>query len=445
MRETDKMDTQRILAMAATDVGRQRDRNEDSVLADSALNLFVVADGMGGHAAGEVASKMATEWIHKVVTENREIIEKATTKGTSDSRQAVLTVLENAVQAACFAIHERGQAEADKRGMGTTSSVLLLSGERGFIAHVGDSRIYLLRDNQLHQLTEDHSLQNELVRRGKIRPGEIDKSPYAKFKNAVTRAVGAYESVETDTFDFEVTPGDQFLLCSDGLHFYLQDGDVAEVFKGNFPDTANRLVAMANAGGGHDNISAVVVRVEMAKSATQSQRAIDLAERVDVLKQIPLFRNLSYKEIIRLLNVSKVKTFRAKSEIIREGEAGDEMFVILAGKIRLSKSGNVILDLERGAHFGEMAFVDKSPRSATATAEIDCRVLRLKRDDFFEIIRKEPVLATKMLWAFVQVLSQRLRKTTEDLSGALEAVELTDVEFADDITINTDAATLRKQ
>ena len=188
-----------------------------------------------------------------------------------------------------------------------------------------------------------------------------------------------------------------------------------------------RLVDMANAGGGHDNITAIVVRVEKGAAAVAGapadDRAEELARKVDVLRRMPLFRHLVYKEILRLLNVTSVKEFAPGEEIIKEGTAGDEMFVLLRGKIRLHKNDAFITHLEPGSHIGEMALIDRRhPRSASATAEERSRVLIITRKDFYEIIRKEPQLSTKLLWAFTQVLADRLRKTTAELSGArLEA------------------------
>jgi len=417
---------------AATDIGRQRDHNEDNYLVDPTLHLFVVADGMGGHAAGEVASQIAVHEVSRVVRENADVIERYAKDHDAQARQEILAVMEHAVQTACASIYHRGQAEPEKRGMGTTTSALLVAGDRGFIAHVGDSRIYLLRQNQVHQLTEDHSLINELVRRGKIKRDEIDSSPYSKYKNAVTRAVGAYESVEADTLDFEVLPGDHFLLRSDGLHAYLKDSDVPEIMTAeDIADAPKTMVALANAGGGHDNITAVVVRVETEATKEQAARASDLANRVDVLKKMPLFKHLTYKEIMRLLNVLVVKDYKAGEKIIEERTDGEELFIILSGKVKLHKDEAFITHLERGAHFGEMALVDRSKRSASATAEEHSRALMLRRRDFYEIIRKEPVLATKLLWSFVQVLTERLRKTTADLSGA--RLEAQAVDMSEDV------------
>jgi len=417
---------------AATDVGKKREINEDNYLVDKKLQLFVVADGMGGHASGEVASQLAVHEFRAAVEASKDTIERFAKGEASVRPQDILAILEAAIHAAGSAVYQRGQEEPEKRGMGTTTSALLIAGERGFIAHVGDSRIYMLRAGQVVQLTEDHSLLNELIRRGKITKEGFEDSPYKAYKNAVTRAVGVYETVQGDTIDFEILPGDQFLICSDGLHAYLDDKLIIELLRAGdaATDVAQKLVAHANAGGGHDNITALVVRVDVAAAGTApDNRAEELTRKIEVLKQMPLFHHLSYKEIIRVLNVTEVREFQPGEEIIKEGAAGDEMFIVLRGKIRLHKNGAYITNLGSGAHMGEMALVDRGPRSVSATAEERSRVLTLRRREFYQIIRKDPSLSVKLLWSFVQVLADRLRKTTEDLSGArleADALDMTD-------------------
>jgi len=408
---------------AATDVGKKRETNEDNFLVDKKLSLFVVADGMGGHASGEVASQLAVHEFRNAVDAGRDPIERFAKAEAGVRPNEVLSLLENAIQTAGQAIYHKGQAEPEKRGMGTTCSALLIAGDRGFIAHVGDSRIYMLRAGQVVQLTEDHSLVNELIRRGRVTKETFETSQYKAYKNAVTRAVGVYETVQGDTIDFEILPGDQFLLCSDGLHAYLDDARIVEALKGDDVKLLpKRFIDLANTGGGHDNITAIVVRVE-GQPAAADDRAAELARKVDVLRKMPLFRHLIYKEILRLLNVTTVREYAPGEEIIKEGTPGDEMYILLRGKIRLHKNDAFITHLEPGSHIGEMALIDRrQPRSASATAEERSRVLLLSRRDFYEIIRKEPQLSTKLLWSFTQVLAERLRKTTAELSGArLEA------------------------
>ena len=417
---------------AATDVGRQRDHNEDNYLVDPKLHLFVVADGMGGHAAGEVASQIAVHEVSRVVRENADVIERYAKEHDQTARQEILAVMEHAVQTACASIYHRGQAEPDKRGMGTTTSALLIAGDRGFIAHVGDSRIYLLRQSQVHQLTEDHSLINELVRRGKIKRDEIDTSPYAKYKNAVTRAVGAYESVEVDTLDFEVLPGDHFLLCSDGLHAYLKDSRrPRDPRRRTTSPTRRRRWWRWPTPAAATTTSPRWWCASRARRPTEhAARASDLANRVDVLKKMPLFKHLTYKEIMRLLNVTGGQGLQAGREDHR-GEDGRR------GAVH-HPLGQGAAAQGRGVHHAPRARARTSARWRWSIARSarrrrrprsESRALMLRRRDFYEIIRKEPVLATKLLWSFVQVLTERLRKTTADLSGArleAQAVDLSE-------------------
>jgi serine/threonine protein phosphatase PrpC/CRP-like cAMP-binding protein len=410
---------------AATDVGRQRTHNEDNFLIDKKLRLFMVADGMGGHAAGEVASSIAVHEIRDAIYNNRDLIERYRVDDPAVQPIEILQILEHAIQAACTTVFNRAQAEQDKRGMGTTASVLLIAGApdhlRGFIAHVGDSRVYLARQSQAHQLTEDHSLMNELVRRGKLKRDQIDNSPYKQFKNAVTRAVGVYASVEVDTFDFDILPGDRFLLSTDGLYVYLDDGTLADVLAdGELKDVPGRLIDLANAGGGHDNITGIVIRVGEEDEAGESPgKSVEVSLKLEVLKGMQMFRYLSYKELVRIMNITETSDLEADQVVFREGDQGDAMYVVMSGQVKLSKAGIPVAELGKGQHFGEMSLVDRSVRSLTATAAGAARVAVLKRKDFYDIIKKEPQLAVKLLWSFVQVLGARLRKTTSDLSDAL--------------------------
>lgn len=417
---------------AASDVGKKREHNEDNFLIDSKLSLFVVADGMGGHASGEVASHIAVHEIRNTIEAHRDVIDAYARADRKATPQELLALVEQAVQGACLAIFEKGKLEADKRGMGTTISAILFAGERGFIAHVGDSRIYMVRQGQVIQLTEDHSLVNELIRRGKVTKEGLSGSPYSAYKNAVTRAVGVYESVQVDTIDLEVLPGDQFLLCSDGLHAYLDERQIADYMVAPHITTVpQKFVDLANERGGQDNITALVIRIQAQGAETADVRTEELTRKVEVLKHMPLFRHLTYKEIIRILNLTEVSDYAAGEDLLHEGDAGDELYILLKGKVRLHKEGAFITELLPGAHLGEMALVDRSPRSVSATAEERSRALILRRRDFYEIIRKDPPLSVKLLWSFVQVLGDRLRKTTADLSGARQ--EATAPDLTDDV------------
>ncbi|HPH68501.1 MAG TPA: cyclic nucleotide-binding domain-containing protein [Kofleriaceae bacterium] len=411
---------------AATDVGRQRTHNEDNFLIDKKLRLFMVADGMGGHAAGEIASSIAVHEIRDAVNAKRDIIERYRVDNPAVQPYEILQILENAVSAACAAIHARAQAEPEKRGMGTTSTVLLIAGHgdhlRGFIAHVGDSRVYLSRKAESHILTEDHSLINELIKKGKLERGDTESANYRKYKNAVTRAVGIYNSVAVDTIDFDILPGDALMLCSDGLHAYLTPEELpALLAEGEVKEAPKRLIELANRGGGHDNITSIVVRIGPSATridAPENQTTV-ASLKLEVLKGSQLFKYLSYKELVRVSNITSAIVAQPGQVLFTEGQPGQSMYIVIAGSVRLCKGAATVTELGVGEHFGEMSLVDRAARSLTAIAGDSTRLLEIERKDFFEIVRREPQAAVKMLWSLVSVLGTRLRKTTNELGEAL--------------------------
>jgi hypothetical protein len=270
---------------------------------------------------------------------------------------------------------------------------------------------------------------NELVRRGKIRADEFDDSPYANFKNAMTRAVGPHEVVEVDTLDFDMIPGDAFLLCSDGLYEYLDDTDIARgLALTEIKDIPRQFIDMANTRGGKDNITSLVIRLPADEAA--GDQAAEVNFTLDVLKKIPLFKQLSYQQLVRVMNIARIRTYAAGEVLCREGESGQELFVMVRGSVRLEAGGTEITTLPQGSHFGEMALIDSVPRNATAIAAEDVKALTITRTDFSEILRKEPPLAVKLLWSFLGVLADRLRQTTSDLKDARQEAEMEDMSDA---------------
>jgi len=226
---------------SASDVGRARRANEDALLRDEEAALFAVADGMGGHRAGDVASTTALDAVR--------------------AGYAGGAALDEAVRAANTAVFDKAQADTDLRGMGTTVTAVHVEGERALLAHVGDSRAYLLRDGQLTRITDDHSLVEELVREGRLSPEEAAVHPQ---RSIVTRAVGVEETVEVDTYEVDLRPGDRLLLCSDGLTSMVNESGIARVLRDRAEPqaAADALVVAANAAGGDDNITALVLDVE---------------------------------------------------------------------------------------------------------------------------------------------------------------------------------------
>lgn len=413
---------------AATDVGKVRDHNEDNFLVDKKLGLFIVADGMGGHAAGEVASAIAVRTVHEEMKRETDLFADYLSGATGANKvtpKDIVGLVEHAVQRACSKVHEEALNDAAKRGMGTTLSVLLVVGNQGFIAHVGDSRIYLSRGGRIQQVTEDHTVYNELIKRGKLSREQIEK---VQQKNAITRAVGVYERVEVDTLVIELTAGDVLVLASDGLHGYLESPEeLRPALSLDGDSSVEALVSLANDRGGKDNITIIVVQLGE-EGAVDAARARRLALKRDVLANMPLFSRLTERELLRVMQAVEVREHKDGDVIIREGDRGDELFIVLEGKVLVSRGGQPLTHLGAGEHVGEMALIRSVPRSATVTAVGPAtELIAIRRADFFEILRKEHEVAVKMLWQFLGVFADRLDQTSSELHDAKRELAAEDV------------------
>lgn len=399
---------------AATDVGRRREHNEDAYLADPGLQLYVVADGMGGHASGEVASGLAAQAFRDFADERRDLVMGFRDGSPEIEPWMVRRLLEDSLHGACREVYRKAQEAPEMRGMGTTLVALLVAGERAFVCHVGDSRAYLVRGGKTVLLTRDHSVLNELVMRGDISE-EAAAKDLMGLRHALSRAVGVCEDVEVDTMDFEVLPGDLFLLASDGLTQYLRPDELTPFAEAPLDEIPGALVALANDRGGSDNITAICVRVDVDSldPAGDVIRSRDFETKISTFQSLPLFQHLQYGELIRVLSATDVATVPAGEVILREGEEGDAMYVVLCGRIVLEKAGEKIAEFGRGAHFGEVSLIDKAPRSATATVTEEARLLRLRREHLYSLVKRDPEIAVKLLWSFAETLGDRLRTTTD--------------------------------
>jgi protein phosphatase len=249
--------TLQIEARGITDVGQRRDHNEDAYLVDEGLGLFIVADGMGGHAGGGTASRLAVDTIRATVARVRS--EDPGRFGTGDAEDTrVPDLLRQAVEEACRVIYETAQSENELAGMGTTVTAVLVDGRTAFVAHVGDSRCYLLREGRIYQVSEDHSLVNEQLKAGAI---SADEAKHSRFKNIITRSVGFEQQVVVDLMGLELQAGDAVVVCCDGLSNLVDDPEILSIVEESPIDLApGRLVALANDRGGDDNITVIVVR-----------------------------------------------------------------------------------------------------------------------------------------------------------------------------------------
>ena len=257
---------------AVTDIGKIREKNEDNVLISSDLGLGVVSDCMGGHSAGEIASNIAVsvlaETVRKVNNQQLKVPDNFLPKLDPVERKLLM-----AANLANAAIYSTAQSSDIYRMMGTTLTGVLFDKDCATAVHVGDSRLYLFRDNKIVQITTDHSLAMEHVRRGLLTRAEADRS---KIQNVLTRAMGIKKNIEFDLLKFPVKVGDTLLLCSDGLYKGLRECDMAELLKSGsqtpIVKLCKQLVRVSNERDGQDNISAVLIKILPAKKVTFKQR-----------------------------------------------------------------------------------------------------------------------------------------------------------------------------
>jgi PPM family protein phosphatase len=254
-----------VVYAGASDTGRKRRRNEDSYVI--APPIFAVADGMGGAQAGEIASRLAAAALED------------TDPGAKSGAERVTSLIQEANRR----VHQRAIADPATSGMGTTMTVALVEGTRVTFGHVGDSRAYRYRDGVIEQITEDHSLVNELLKSGKLSPEEADTHPQ---RSVITRAVGTDPDVDVDSFTIDAEVGDVFLICSDGLTDMVGDEDIRSVlekFHNDLDRATKSLVSAANRGGGEDNITVVAFAISEDGAETARMTAVD----EDTMENIP--------------------------------------------------------------------------------------------------------------------------------------------------------------
>jgi protein phosphatase len=246
-----------------TDIGRKRKLNEDHYICDNERNIYIVADGMGGVEGGELASKMAADTflsrVHPLLMDE----DVTLPCGIEAGGDFLSSLIKYAIEEANETVYRFGMQDPVRKGMGTTFTAAILAGDKLYVGHIGDSRVYRFRGCEMVQISQDHTLVQQMVREGKISRQEARCHPK---KNVITRSLGPKKGVVPDILSEQIIPGDTYLLCSDGLYGMVEDGQVAEGLRscnGNGLEGLGRqLIAMANEAGGKDNITVVLFTVE---------------------------------------------------------------------------------------------------------------------------------------------------------------------------------------
>lgn len=402
-----------LVAWGASDIGRARDRNNDAYAILPSEGLYIVADGLSGELAGDTASRMVCGIMQSELAGLRHrLASEGIRPETPQARQRVAAGMQQAFQSASRQIYERSLHDVSERGMATTAVVFMWIGSWAVIGHVGDSRLYLLRGQQIYRLTEDHTLLQKLLKQGTLTPEAAANFPH---RNVLARTVGREPHVVADVTVIDIHPDDRFVLCTDGLTDQVPRKEMARVVSQSDPQTAvQQLITLANQAGGRDNATVIVIQARGQVSRQQRPR-MRTEERAAYLQGVFLFEGLSFPELLRIMRVVREVRFPAGHVIVRENEPGDEFYVIGEGSVRVTRGGTELARIGTGGHFGELALVGSGQRAASVTAVTDCVLLAIGRNQLVDFLSYEPALGVKLLWRFLQNLGDQVRDLSSDL------------------------------
>ncbi|MGC6509169.1 MAG: cyclic nucleotide-binding domain-containing protein [Myxococcota bacterium] len=399
--------------LAKTHVGLRRKDNQDAVYTDSEIGLFLLADGVGGHLDGDVAAATAIKTFENAKPEILALRQSADAISKNQLRRDVLTLLEQLFQRASQAVFDESERR-DQNGMLTTLVVSFVVKGDLYVGHVGDSRAYLHRNGQLRQVTEDHSMVNELVKMGRMSLEDARKSRY---RNLITRAIGLKPTVQPDIIYIPILDGDTILMCSDGLSDPVPENVIETALKAEkVEECAEELFQAALDKGGPDNIGIVLFKPSF---GTEPARVSSRAQAMDSLF---LFRDLNYPERMKLSRICDDLDFNAGDVLVREDEVGDSLYVITSGKV-LVRSGNMALaELESGQHFGELGPLEYTSRSATVEAISKGSVIIIRYESLQQFYAQDPELGCKILQRMLSTAGNRLRSVNKKLLSIQRAL-----------------------
>jgi len=393
-----------LLAASVTHVGAVRTSNEDAHWVDADAGVAIVCDGMGGHAAGEVASNLAVTVVRERWTDDstKRAREMWIRTGMPEARRALVASLRQAVFDANTKIIQDSIADRNKHGMGTTFTGVVFVGGEALFAHAGDSRAYLVRDGIAVRVTEDHTLLARLEEAGV----DVNSGEPQRWKGVVTNALGIGDPTNVATFSVPLADGDRFLLCSDGVSEYFEEDEIGKLVTSlaSPAKAAQRLVDLAIERGGHDNCTAVVIKVV---EAGQSARSPEVRKKDDeALARCPLLSGLTSQKRLRVLRIASEHTFH-DGEPLPPRFLGDRVaWIVIAGAVvRASEQQG------RGALLYPESLVTTAPDDLPAewkAARGEVRALVLRASDVQELGRDEPDLGEKIYATLGEMVERTL-------------------------------------
>lgn len=396
------------LGRGTSDVGQKRSQNEDRYVVDDELGLYVVSDGMGGHAAGEVAAETAINAVVEHVRAARG--ELSGQNGANLDPTRLVDIGRTAVEHACAEVHRLATSSSEYSGMGCTLTLLLVTGNRATLAHVGDTRLYLHRGDQTYQMTTDHTFSAELMRSGYLKQEDAKKHMYS---NVLTRCIGSQPAVQVDTLGFEVFSGDRFLLCSDGLSEYVPDLRwlTASLGAEDLDEIPGSLIAFANRAGGHDNITAVVVQVDDPTPEAPEPRRDSLYDN-DALGEIFLFHSLPLVQLEHVRSALEVRLCGTGETLVSQGSPNATLWIVADGAVEVLKNDQTITVLGPGGHVGTATLLCRRAAGATLRTRAPSRILALEGQALMQLAHAHPWLGLTLLEKLAIWLSGNLGPET---------------------------------
>lgn len=357
----------KLYSYGKTDTGKKRTVNQDSFHIDKETNLYIVADGMGGGVAGDVASSTAVERVACYVRKNKSAVDSFVANPTPENKDVVLKILVEGVCEANRVVYDESVNRRSAGSMGSTFTMLMVSGVTGFMVHIGDSKLFMARKGVVSQLSTDHTIGQDYI----SKYGSAADTISGEIAGMLSKALGLKRNVNPEKMTFDILPEDRFLLCSDGLSRYLTTQNLPVLELGIFRAPAqeredvfvkkavNRLVDYAYDCGGEDNITAVMVSA-VGHPSEYPVRSRGVLDKMELIKNATLFRTLAYEEILKVIagaELRSVKKYEVLSTHDRNREE-DYVFILLEGQLSLMKRSRHIMTLKPGTHIGSLSFLE---------------------------------------------------------------------------------------
>lgn len=398
--------------------GKKRDTNQDRFLTDHDLGLFVVADGIGGHQAGDVAARTAVQVLARKCRGRRLYLQSMRLPNADLSR--VPAFVESLINEACLEVYGLAQERPDCVGMGCTLTFMLDLGKRAVMGHVGDSRLYQIRLDQVHQLSMDHTGAAEMAASGAISPEEARRHP---LHHVLTRCVGRHRAVDGEVLIFEPFPGDTYVLCSDGLSGQFEnERELLRFITQESPQViSGRLADYAKETGAIDDVTALVVRAaaDNQKSDVIRARQTEVYRQLNVLRNLTYFRGLAYTDLLRIMDIGETHQYQGGDTILSEGDRPEGIYVVLRGVVTLERDLAPPMVLTAGKHFGLGAFLRPGSYHATVTADESSQLMLLPREDLIEVFTKRPWIGLRAYRRIAETLAEEFDKTQSDSRDVL--------------------------